>query len=184
MHLAPNSGQWSALSDRNAKANFAAVDPQMILQRVAAIPIQLWNYKGQDASIRHIGPMAQDFYGAFGVGEDNRHIGTVDADGVALAAIQGLYREGQQKDARIAALAQDNAALRQSNQALAARMAAVERALTARGIPVAQPGPLGNGTLESIMLLLAGCGLLALGGLGGIAMRHVLSQALRGQVKR
>ena len=34
--------------------------------------------------------MAQDFYAAFAVGADDKHISTVDADGVALAAIQGL----------------------------------------------------------------------------------------------
>jgi hypothetical protein len=49
------------------------------------MPIQRWNMKSQDASIRHIGPMAQDFHAAFAVGEDNRHINSVDADGVALA---------------------------------------------------------------------------------------------------
>ena len=46
----------------------------------------------------HIGPTAQDFSRAFGLGEDNRHITTVDADGVALAAIQGLYRQNQRLD--------------------------------------------------------------------------------------
>jgi len=53
--------------------------------------METWNYKAQDPSIRHIGPMAQDFYGAFSYGEDNKYINTLDADGVALAAIQGLY---------------------------------------------------------------------------------------------
>ncbi len=63
-----------------------------------------WNYRSQDAAIRHIGPVAQDFYAAFGVGEDDRHISTIDADGVALAAIQGLYQVVQQKETRIADL--------------------------------------------------------------------------------
>jgi polyhydroxyalkanoate synthesis regulator phasin len=36
--------------------------------------------------------VAQDFAAAFAVGEDDKHIATVDADGVALAAIQGLYQ--------------------------------------------------------------------------------------------
>ena len=53
-----------------------------------------------DTAIRHIGPMAQDFYAAFGVGPDDKHITTVDADGVALAAIQGLNQkvEAQQSE--------------------------------------------------------------------------------------
>jgi hypothetical protein len=48
--------------------------------------------------------MAQDFYTAFGVGEDERHITTVDEEGVALAAIKGLNGKLQEKDAEIQAL--------------------------------------------------------------------------------
>jgi hypothetical protein len=40
--------------------------------------------------------MAQDFYAAFEVGEDDRHITSVDADGVALASIQALYALNQE----------------------------------------------------------------------------------------
>ena len=94
--LAPGAGAWSTLSDRNVKANITAIDSGSILERVAALPVQEWNYTSQDASIRHIGPMAQDFAAAFGVGENTTTISTVDADGVALAAIQGLYQENQQ----------------------------------------------------------------------------------------
>ena len=50
-----------------------------------------WNYKSQDAKVRHIGPMAQDFAAAFGIGEDDTHISSVDADGVALASIKALH---------------------------------------------------------------------------------------------
>lgn len=90
--LPPGSGAWASLSDSSAKANLAPIDGAMLLARLASIPVQTWNYKAQDASIRHIGPAAQDFYAAFGVGDDNGHISTVDADGVALAAIQELER--------------------------------------------------------------------------------------------
>lgn len=38
----------------------------------------------------HLGPMAQDFHAAFNVGMDDKHMATVDEEGVALAAIQGL----------------------------------------------------------------------------------------------
>ena len=69
----------------------------------AQVPVTSWNYKSQDPSIRHMGPMAQDFYGTFGLGEDDTHISTVDADGVALAAIQGLYAENQALKAEVAA---------------------------------------------------------------------------------
>ncbi|CAG0934362.1 hypothetical protein TFLX_03452 [Thermoflexales bacterium] len=102
--VAAGSGSWSSVSDRNVKANFAAIEPRAVLQRLAQIPISTWNYKAQDAGIRHIGPMAQDFAAAFGVGEDDTHISTIDADGVSLAAIQGLYQISQEKDQQIAQL--------------------------------------------------------------------------------
>ena len=90
--LASGSGSWSMLSDRNVKANFSAVDGQDLLARLAAIPVSTWNYKAQPDLVRHMGPMAQDFHAAFGLGADDKHISTVDAEGVALAAIQALYQ--------------------------------------------------------------------------------------------
>jgi hypothetical protein len=90
------AGTVNPPSDRNVKANFSSVNSRSILTRLAAIPIQTWNYKSEATSVRHIGPMAQDFSAAFGVGMDDRHISTVDADGVALAAIQGLYQQNQE----------------------------------------------------------------------------------------
>jgi hypothetical protein len=93
---------FSGASDRNLKENFAPVDPRAVLNKVAALPITTWNFKGEDD--RHLGPMAQDFYAAFGVGPDDRHITTVDEGGVALAAIQALNQKVEEKDARIAEL--------------------------------------------------------------------------------
>jgi hypothetical protein len=97
------NGALVVTSDRNAKDNFNDIRPRDILEKVAALPITSWNYK-QDASSRHLGPMAQDFYAAFGVGLDDKHIATVDADGVALAAIQGLNQKVEEKDAKIVEL--------------------------------------------------------------------------------
>jgi hypothetical protein len=102
--LAAGGGSWSNLSDRDAKENFTPVDAKGVLEKVAEMPITTWNYRAQGGGTRHIGPMAQDFYAAFGVGEDERHITTVDEDGVALAAIQGLNMKLQEKDAEIQAL--------------------------------------------------------------------------------
>lgn len=109
--LSPGSGAWAGFSDRNAKENFAPVDGLEVLEKVAALPISTWNYKSQERAIRHMGPMAQDFYAAFQLGEDDRHIVTIDADGVALAAIQGLYQLSQAQQAQIDALQAENAAL-------------------------------------------------------------------------
>jgi hypothetical protein len=82
-----------------------------VLDRVAALPLASWNYKTQDKSVRHLGPTAQDFHAAFGLGESERTISTVDADGVALAAIQGL---NQKVESENAALRAENADLRRN----------------------------------------------------------------------
>lgn len=76
-------------SDRNLKEHFLEVSPREVLEKVTGLNITRWNFKGDDAT-PHLGPMAQDFHAAFGLGTDDKHIATVDADGVALAAIQGL----------------------------------------------------------------------------------------------
>jgi hypothetical protein len=92
LHVVGNilaTGTVTGSSDRNVKENFAPVNSREILDHVAAMPITRWNYKA-DAGVVHVGPMAQDFYAAFNVGMDDKHISMVDADGVALAAIQGL----------------------------------------------------------------------------------------------
>jgi len=111
--LPSGSGAWSNLSDRNAKTGIVPLDDASILAKVAALPIDRWSYKSEKG-VRHMGPMAQDFYAAFGVGEDNRHITSIDEDGVALAAIKAL-----------------NVALHRENAALAAKDAALERRLDA-----------------------------------------------------
>ena len=104
VQLSAGGNAWSSISDRNVKENFTPVDGQEILASLAEMPITTWNLKSQNTAISHMGPVAQDFYAAFGLGEDERYISTVDADGVALAAIQGLYALSQDQAARIQAL--------------------------------------------------------------------------------
>src|SRR5919199_2828161 len=106
-----NSAGASLSSDRNKKANFAAVNPREVLGRVVSLPITTWNYLSQGPAVRHIGPMAQDFHAAFGVGEDDTHINLVDANGVALAAIQGLYQLVQEQELQLTVLEARLAAL-------------------------------------------------------------------------
>lgn len=79
-------------SDSEMKENFQPVDAEAILDGVSALPMATWNFR-DDTSGTHLGPMAQDFHAAFGLGNTERGIFTVDADGVALAAIQGLNRK-------------------------------------------------------------------------------------------
>jgi hypothetical protein len=122
-YLAPGSGSWTSLSDRNAKEHFEVVNPQEVLGRVAALPVSTWNYKTQPASVRHIGPTAQDFKTAFAVGETDTGISTVDEGGVALAAIQGLNQKLQEELNRQDA---ENAKLKQQNDSLAERLDELE----------------------------------------------------------
>ncbi len=94
----PNcSGCTVAPSDRDLKSNFTSVSNQRVLERVAELPISSWNYKSDPEDVRHIGPMAQDFFAAFGVGSDDKHINLIDEGGVALAAIQGLEEQLQER---------------------------------------------------------------------------------------
>jgi hypothetical protein len=131
--LDPGDNQWTVLSDRNAKRHVKAVDAKDILERLKRIPVHTWSYKTQDPCIRHIGPMAQDFYAAFGVGADEKRIGTLDADGVALAAIQGLHQIVKEKDTQIAAQREQMEAQQEQIADLTARLLRIEAMLETGG---------------------------------------------------
>ena len=107
-YLSAGSGSWTCSSDRSLKDNFASISPRSVLDRVVQMPISQWSMKADSAGHKHIGPMAQDFYAAFGLGETDKYIAQGDAQGVALASIQGLYQmmqeKLQQKDEEIHAL--------------------------------------------------------------------------------
>jgi hypothetical protein len=105
-------------SDRNAKHAVVSVDAEAILQSIAALDISEWSYKDDASNARHIGPMAQDFRAAFGTGENDRCIPTVDSNGVALAAIQALYQRVQRIDEETSKLRTENATLRRELEAL------------------------------------------------------------------
>lgn len=96
--------QCANLSDRNLKREIAPVDVRQTLERLLAVPIQTWSYSGQNPPVRHMGPMAQDFAAAYGLGAGDKKINPVDSNGVALAAIQGLYELVKEKDSEIDAL--------------------------------------------------------------------------------
>jgi hypothetical protein len=94
------------------------------LAAVVALPIERWSYRDEPA--RHLGPMAQDFAAAFGLGQDDRHIFPLDAAGVALAAIQGLHGLVEAQAARLQALGREVAALRGETTALRLELAVRE----------------------------------------------------------
>lgn len=100
---------WACSSDRALKENFQAVDAAEVLEAIAAMPITTWNLKG--SAVRQLGPTSQDFYAAFGLGSSDTSINTTDAQGVALAAIQGLYQVVREQRAEITALEARLAAL-------------------------------------------------------------------------
>jgi trimeric autotransporter adhesin len=120
VYLAANGTSWSTISDRNAKKNFAAVNGEEVLNKLAGIPIQQWNYKWEaDDATPNLGPMAQDFKAAFYPGRDDKSITTLEYDGVELAAIQALGQKLDQKDAEIQALKQSVAELKEALTRLA-----------------------------------------------------------------
>lgn len=115
--IAAGGGAWSCSSDRNVKRGFAPVSLQQVLRKIAGLWISTWSYKADPSHTRHIGPVAQDFKSAFGVGNDPRSIGLLDEGGVALAGVKGLYQ-----------LAQEQQTLMQRQQA---EIAALQAQLTA-----------------------------------------------------
>jgi hypothetical protein len=134
--LEPGSSSWSSLSSWNIKTNFSLVEGKMVLRRLSNVPIGTWNYKDQAPSIRHIGPQAEDFYTAFSLGEDERHISTIDADGVALAAIQGLHQMVKEQEdqmiaqqRKIAILELEKAIQQERIAALEGRLAKIEEVI-------------------------------------------------------
>ena len=98
VELPAGSGAWANLSDVNQKRLHGGVNTSDILQRISLLSLHRWSYKTQDESIQHIGPTAQDFYAAFGLGDNNTTISTLDPDGVLFAAVQELAKRTEQID--------------------------------------------------------------------------------------
>lgn len=107
-----NGGTWTNASSRTYKEGFSAINPLDVLHKLVAMPITTWTYKGSSEGT-HMGPVAEDFKETFGLAGDGKSIGTVDADGVALAAIQGLNQK----------LESENAALKARLDAIEAKLA-------------------------------------------------------------
>ncbi len=111
----PGDASWQFSSDRNLKEGFVPVDSRAALEKVAALPMTTWHYKGYSRT--HIGVMAQDFYAAFPLeGASDTMIDSADLQGASLAAIKGLHAELKAERAR--------------NDVLEARIKALEEALT------------------------------------------------------
>jgi hypothetical protein len=116
---APAFNQTSA---RANKKGFAPVNTATVLDAVAALELSTWQYR-HNGGATHMGPMAEEFHAAFGLGADDEHIATVDADGVAFAAIQGLV---ERLDTENEALRAESEQLREQIRAVESRLAALE----------------------------------------------------------
>ncbi len=122
--LPANTGAWACTSSRLAKEGFTEVDGEEVLIKLAAMPIERWRYLGSPAE--HVGPVAEDFHAAFGLGEGSTRIATVDADGIALRAIQALERRTAALADATTALRSELTGLRAENDSLRVRVSAVE----------------------------------------------------------
>jgi hypothetical protein len=142
--LAPGSGAWASLSDRTMKNDVVALDEAAILERVTTLPVSEWEYLSE-RGVRHVGPMAQDFYATFHLGADDRHITAIDESGVALAAIKALdvdnatQREQQTAlESKSGQLTTDVTTLRNESADLRSRIADLRlkvSALSRNGLP-------------------------------------------------
>jgi|GEM_PF-735724 len=102
---------WTCASSRTLKHAYEDVDGEDVLRRLAAMPVTTWEMNGDSTRTRHMGPVAEDFYDAFGLGMGRTAIGLGDIDGVAVAGVKAL-------GVRTDALRADTEMLRAENDAL------------------------------------------------------------------
>jgi hypothetical protein len=105
-------GVTCPISDKNLKYDKRSLAPEAVLERLMTLPIATWTYNHEPPGVRHVGPMAQDFYATFGLGASDDYIAPIDANGVALVALQQIYRELQQLRCEVRSLRAENEALR------------------------------------------------------------------------
>jgi hypothetical protein len=131
-NLPAGSGVFNCTSSRATKMNFAAVSGTDVLAKVRELPITTWNYISEGDKVRHLGPMAEDFHAAFGLGDSNKAIGVQDLASVSLAGVKALEErtaELQGKTEEIERLRGEVASLRTANAALEDRLTAIEASL-------------------------------------------------------
>jgi hypothetical protein len=129
-NLPAGSGVFNCTSSRYTKENFSLVNGNDVLSRLRKVPISTWNYISEGRAVRHMGPMAEDFFQAFKLGTGNTSIGVQDLAGVSLGAIQELDQRTndlQQKTAQVDQLRQQVDELRLANAALEKRLSALEQ---------------------------------------------------------
>jgi len=128
-NIAAGGASISCASSRTLKENFAGVDGEDVLTRMRAIPVNTWNYIDEGRQSRHMGPFAEDFWSAFGLGVEPKAIGHLDIDGVNFAGVKALDARTTTQAGQIQALQAENAALRNDVETLRAQNAAFEARL-------------------------------------------------------
>jgi hypothetical protein len=135
------TGSITAASDVNGKMDFEDVDAEGVLSRLAGIPVRKWSYRGDGLAVRHVGPTAQDFRAAFGLGDSERTIATVDADGINMLAIQALEKrtaELKTEIQRVQALEERVARLETQNVEMEQRLERLDAMLRDTGMPTSR----------------------------------------------
>jgi hypothetical protein len=151
-----SSGALFQPSDRNSKKDFTPVDGREVLEKVAAMPVSTWHYKNDDKTL-YMGPMAQDFYANFGLGDRDTVIHGVNADGVALAAIQGLNAKlGDELKQRDLVIEAQKARIAE----MESRVARLEEIATQSGFSLKHGAGLGMGVGALVGLPILGFALL------------------------
>ncbi|CAA9301482.1 MAG: hypothetical protein AVDCRST_MAG89-498 [uncultured Gemmatimonadetes bacterium] len=138
-NIAAGTGTITCSSSRTLKEGFSEVDGEDVLRRLRSVPVNSWNYVGEQAGVRHVGAFSEDFYNAFGLGNDRLAISHLDADGVNLAGVKALDARTIAQAEQITALQVENAALRGDVEqlrreiaGLAERLRAIEAMLAPR----------------------------------------------------
>jgi hypothetical protein len=125
-NLPAGSGVFNCTSSRFTKENFLDIKGFDVLSKLRNIPITSWNYIDEGKTVRHIGPMAEDFFAQFGLGTNNISIGVQDLAGVSLAAVKELDAQLQTKTAEVNQLQDEVKQLRATQSDMEKRLAALE----------------------------------------------------------
>ncbi|HUR98468.1 MAG TPA: tail fiber domain-containing protein [Pyrinomonadaceae bacterium] len=125
--LPGGSGVMSCTSSRYTKENFASANG--VLASLRKVPVSTWNYISEGKQVRHLGPMAEDFFSQFRLGTGNTAIGVQDLAGVSIAAVKELDEQLQQKNAEVERLQNEVKSLRSNQAELEKRLLAIEQAI-------------------------------------------------------
>jgi len=131
-NIAAGGTTWVCSSSRLLKNHFAEVDLEDVLRRISQVPLNTWNVIDEVSQARHMGPFAEDFHAAFGLGDDERAIGLQDMDGVNFAGIKALEARTTTQAGQIRALQAENAELRQRLETETSELRARNRTLEER----------------------------------------------------